>query len=222
MNLSKILKLNNLKVEKSVPNYSASKEFDFVIDKFFADISKTKSFEAFDRVLVKFCKDYKLKPDYDLGMIKLDKGCYIKPGLTNDINNVKIILDHLDSNGIDIAPKFVKAASNGNGASIALLQFPNTETKNLANFVDNRNIVPRSIKDKLYTQLLKLNELGIVNVPILQDNSSLKIAMPSGKVICENWCDLRTPDNYFLNFAPEENIFSLLKHYKDLVYGVRK
>ena len=140
-----------------------------------------------------------------------DNDLYYKAEFLLDSKLSEQILTFLNRRGFKIVPQFVKSSTNNIGYSVTMTKIPGAVKGNLVPYFESRRAVPLSAKHDAYKELLDLLKLDIVNIDILNNPEVLKVvkgAQP--RIVCEDWSNLCSVNEYLMNFAPDKDYFYLV------------
>ena len=104
--------------------------------------------------------------------------------------------------------------------SVTMTKIPGAVKGNLVPYFESRRAVPLSAKHDAYKELLELLKLDIVNIDILNNPEVLKVvngAQP--RIVCEDWSNLCSVNEYLMNFAPDKDYFYLVNKLRDIIYA---
>lgn len=149
-----------------------------------------------------------------------DNDLYYKAEFLLDSKLSEQILTFLNRRGFKIVPQFVKSSTNNIGYSVTMTKIPGAVKGNLVPYFESRRAVPLSAKHDAYKELLDLLKLDIVNIDILNNPEVLKVvkgAQP--RIVCEDWSNLCSVNEYLMNFAPDKDYFYLVNKLRDIIYA---
>ena len=149
-----------------------------------------------------------------------DNDLYYKAEFLLDSKLSEQILIFLNRRGFKIVPQFVKSSTNNIGYSVTMTKIPGAVKGNLVPYFESRRAVPLSAKHDAYKELLELLKLDIVNIDILNNPEVLKVvngAQP--RIVCEDWSNLCSVNEYLMNFAPDKDYFYLVNKLRDIIYA---
>ena len=149
-----------------------------------------------------------------------DNDLYYKAEFLLDSKLSEQILTFLNRRGFKIVPQFVKSSTNNIGYSVTMTKIPGAVKGNLVPYFESRRAVPLSAKHDAYKELLELLKLDIVNIDILNNPEVLKVvkgAQP--RIVCEDWSNLCSVNEYLMNFAPDKDYFYLVNKLRDIIYA---
>lgn len=212
---------NKLQAYKS-PFYNTAlslKEQKDLITCYLEKIKLTTDYEQFRRVLDLLLKKDKNAKLIDHNFIKSGE-YYLKTQFTADSRNLTNVLQYLkEDKGISIIPDVIESVSNKGGYAITVTKIPGGGNGELLDFDKYYHILTPETKAEAFKSLECLTELGIVNPAIMKDPKGLKI-VPSlpYKIVCEDWYDLRSTDDYILTFSPNSSKADILNELKNKIY----
>ena len=149
-----------------------------------------------------------------------DNDLYYKAEFLLDSKLSEQILTFLNRRGFTIVPQFVKSSTNNIGYSVTMTKIPGAMKGNLLSYSESRRAVPLSAKHNAYKELLELLKLDIVNIDILNNPEILKVVKGAQtRIVCEDWSNLCTTNEYLMNFAPDKDYFYLVNKLYDIIYG---
>ena len=67
----------------------------------------------------------------------------------------------------------------------------------------------------------ELLKMDIVNTDILNNPEVLKVVKGAqARIVCEDWSNLCTTNEYLMNYAPDKDYFYLVQKLHDIIYGM--
>lgn len=197
-----------------LPDTSALKS-----DRFLKRLSETMSLSQYQDTFNQYMTLNPTAVRVHENLIK-DNDLYYKAEFLLDSKLSEQILTFLNRRGFTIVPQFVKSSTNNIGYSVTMTKIPGAMKGNLLSYSESRRAVPLSAKHNAYKELLELLKLDIVNIDILNNPEILKVVKGAQtRIVCEDWSNLCTTNEYLMNFAPDKDYFYLVNKLYDIIYG---
>lgn len=188
------------------------------IQKLLKKISNSVSYDQYQECLDNYVKSNNSAIYLNDNLIK-DKEYYLKSEFLSDSLNTGYILKKIQNKGLTVSPEYVDTVSNNIGFAVTLLKIPEASNAPLLKFVENKNLVTKEAKQKCYKDLINLLNMDIVHLDILRHPEVLKI-VPNSKerIVCEDWSNLCTRNEYLMNFAPDDTYFDIVKKLHNIIF----
>ncbi len=199
-------------------NNPANTTSENCLTKFLEKIKLTTSYEQFSRILEAYTKTDNNAKKIDTNLIKSGE-YYIKSEFSRDSETTGQILKILHDKGITIIPEYVKTISNKNGYAVTVTKIKGAGKGELLDFDKYYHILTPEAKEKAMQDIELMAKLGLINPAILKDPKGLKIVpeLPY-RIVCEDWSDLKTTDDYLMLFNPNGSVSGVLNEANQRIF----
>lgn len=204
---------SNLKTfkENAIPIEVSRLNIEKLLDK----VQNSKSYDSYIDCFEDFLRANPNAVRLNENLIK-DGEFYIKSELLEDCNTSKHVLERLKQLNIDMAPEFVNSKSNNVGFGVTVMKIDGSKNGRLLKYSQNKSLISSVAKKKAYEQLVKLANMDIVNADILNHSEVLKVV--NGRIICEDWSNLCSKNNFLMTYMPEGTPFDITNKLYEIIY----